>query len=43
MFSRTFQDTIVYSSTFQACANPGIFGMYFYSGVLAVKRKIAKI
>ena len=24
LFSMTFQDSIVYSSTFQACANPGI-------------------
>ena len=23
LFSRTFQDSLVYSSTFQACANPG--------------------
>ena len=23
LFSRTFQDSLVYPSTFQACANPG--------------------
>ena len=25
LFSRTFQDSLVYSSTFQACANPVLF------------------
>ena len=28
LFSRTFQDSPVYSSTFQACANPGIAGTF---------------
>ena len=29
LFSRTFQDSLVYLSTFQACVNPGIQRVYF--------------
>ena len=33
-FSRTFQDSPVYSSTFQACADPGYTGMCVYHCIL---------
>ena len=34
LFSRTFQDSPVYSSTFQACGNPAIRGSYMSAHVL---------
>ena len=43
LFSRTFQGSPVYSSTFQACANPVIFGRYFNLVLLGdIKKKSPK-
>ena len=39
LFSRTFQDSLVYSSTFQACANPGVYVLYVVNVVFVHKIK----